>query len=120
MSTTLREKNGRIYVVMASPKLDDPIIIEHWFSLNLKAYQFKRDYGADKIGQQLTPSVPGRFMDEDGLQYGLPQGGKTKAEFVEEVDYPAPKQRGKQLETRYQWGQWWKLTKARGWVEMHG
>lgn len=45
----------------------------------------------------------------------LPEGGNTKAEIVENVDYPCPRVR-KGIETRYHNGSWQKYSKREGWI----
>jgi hypothetical protein len=45
----------------------------------------------------------------------FPNGGATKAEFVETSEIPCPKVR-KGIETRYHNGRWEKYTKQGGWI----
>ena len=112
---TLREhEDGYIYIVGELDMSDRPEKSLYWWPTGLKAYDYKRDYGEDRIGQKMYPGNlgNGKYIGEDGLIYNLTNGGQTIAAYTELVSIPAPKTK---LETHWSNGRWMKLT-ARGWV----
>jgi len=113
---TLREhEDGYIYIVDEIVMMDKPEKSVSWWPLGWRAYQYKRDYGEDRIGQKMYPSSNrgnGKYMGEDGLMYTLVNGGQTVATYTETVAIPAPKTK---LDTRWSNGRWYKRM-SKGWV----
>jgi hypothetical protein len=117
MTITLREhSDSMLYIVDEMPLFDEPKMIVSWWPLGMKAYQFKRDYGAEFIGQAMIPDSncgSGRYTgDRDNLVYQLVNGGETRATYSETVDIPVPKT---SKEVLWRNGRWEKRL-AKGWV----
>lgn len=110
---TLQERNNWLYLVTVDFMYDKPIQIKSFWPLGMKASDYKRTYGAERIGQKMYRGHnPGEYFGEDSLLYRLVNGGATVAEFNEQSEVPKPKTK---LECIWRYGRWEKKT-SKGWV----
>lgn len=117
MIGTLQEHaDGKLYIVTSDYDSQEPIEIRSWWPLGMKASDYKRSYGADRIGQKMyRGSVPGKYLGEDGLIYNLENMGQTYSSYVERIPIPTPKTK---LEIKWRYGCWEKKT-AKGWIKIY-
>jgi len=108
MNGTIKERNNYLYITFRQSRFDKPVIDILWYPLNKRAWHLDH-----LIGREVHRVASGIYEDSSRLRYYLPQGGDTKAEFIETEAVPRPKTR---VETRWQSGRWEKYLKSRGWV----
>jgi hypothetical protein len=115
---TLREREGRLYIVIEQTDYNQPKLARSFYPTGLRAADFKRSYGEELVGQTLREidRFGGQYyIGDTRLQVSCVDGGKTMPEFTEIEEIPAPRQRGRKLETKYFDGAWHRRT-ARGWA----
>lgn len=113
MATLREHSDGMLYIVHVDTDFHEPIEYRTWWPLGIKAHHYRRDYGADRIGQEMREGRnPGEYIGGDGLKYRLEYGGQTVATYTETVEVDKPKTK---LPVRWHRGRWEKET-ARGWV----
>lgn len=115
MSYLAEHDDGYVYIVHEDVDSSKPVKYISWWSLGMKAYQYKRNYGEDRIGQKMYKGhFSGEYIGEDKLKYRLINGGQTIATYTYQEEIPMPKSR---LELRWSNGQWLKKT-AKGWKSL--
>ena len=113
MATLREHTDGMLYIVHIERDFNEPVEYISWWPLDMKAHHYRRDYGEDRIGQQVREGHnPGEYIGNDGLKYCLTNGGQTLSTYTEKLEVPKPKTK---LPVRWYRGRWEKKI-ARGWM----
>lgn len=117
------------FVEYSMPSYSEPVLVTNYWPISLD----RSRVSADDVGLELlTTQADGifRFKGTDALGRPLPEvwrmreksivlpnGGRTECipSMTKREPIPCPKQRGKKLPTKYEYGAWKKQT-AKGWV----
>lgn len=112
---TLVDRDGWLYILSEVSSYHEPAIYKSWYATGIKTHGFVRDYGVERLGQQMTyDKFRGDWFGADKMHYAMLQGRDTRPAFWESIPLPCPKVRTG-LETRYRDGHWEKLLKS-GWT----